>query len=112
MAVSDWLFAQPSFLAPCCWTSRLRLTLVMLTIFAARVALVWWVGLAFLQTRVMVVGDGALADAVTRFVEGPGRSHFRISKRFGTGVRPPPACPARSSAIFGSSRPTTTRRSP
>jgi sugar transferase (PEP-CTERM system associated) len=77
MAVSDWLFAQAILPGAMLVDLALRLTLVMLTIFTARVVLVWWVGLAFLQKKVMVVGDGALADAVTRFMEGPGRSHFR-----------------------------------
>ncbi len=77
LVVSDRLFAQAPLPGAMLADLALRLTLVMLAIFMARVALVWWLGLAFLQTRVMVLGDGALADAVTSFVEGPGRSHFR-----------------------------------
>ncbi|WP_454717256.1 TIGR03013 family XrtA/PEP-CTERM system glycosyltransferase [Caulobacter segnis] len=77
LVASDRLFIQAALPGALLLDLALQLTLVMLTIFAARVALVWGIGLAFLQTRVMVLGDGALADAVTRFVEGPGRGQFR-----------------------------------
>jgi hypothetical protein len=77
LVASDRLFIQAALPGAMLLDLALQLTLVMLTIFAARVALVWGIGLAFLQTRVMVLGDGALADAVTRFVEGPGRGQFR-----------------------------------
>jgi sugar transferase (PEP-CTERM system associated) len=77
LIISDGFFAQTTAPVMVLLDLALSLTCVMAAIFAARVALVWWFGLAFLQTRVMVLGDGALADAVTRFVEGPGRGHFR-----------------------------------
>ncbi|MDB5445444.1 MAG: Sugar transferase, system associated/exopolysaccharide glycosylphosphotransferase [Phenylobacterium sp.] len=55
----------------------LAISLFMLVLFSLRVVLVWGLGLAFLKKRIVVLGDGRMAEAVTDFVEGPGRSHFR-----------------------------------
>lgn len=55
----------------------LAISLFMLVLLSLRLVLVWGFGLKFLKKRLVVVGDGAMARAVTDFLEGPGRSHFR-----------------------------------
>lgn len=48
----------------------------VMLLFALHGALAWWLGLSFTKTRVLVLGAGAGAEAVTEFLNGPGRSHF------------------------------------
>jgi sugar transferase (PEP-CTERM system associated) len=55
----------------------LAISLFMLVLLSLRLVLVWGFGLKFLKKRLVVVGDGAMAQAVTDFLHGPGRSHFR-----------------------------------
>jgi sugar transferase (PEP-CTERM system associated) len=53
------------------------LTVFMLALLSLRLLLVWGLGLRFLKKRLVVVGDGEMAQAVADFVNGPGRSHNR-----------------------------------
>jgi sugar transferase (PEP-CTERM system associated) len=55
----------------------LAITLFMAALLLLRLVLVWGLGLRFLKKRLIVVGDGAAAQAVADFLQGPGRSHFR-----------------------------------
>ena len=54
----------------------LAITLFMLIMFALHMALGWWLGLSFMKKRVLVLGDGPGAEAVAKFLAGPGRGHF------------------------------------
>jgi len=54
----------------------LAITLFMLIMLMLHVLLGWWLGLSFMKRRVLVLGDGPGAEAVTRFLIGPGRGHF------------------------------------
>jgi len=54
----------------------LVITLFMLIMLALHVALGWWLGLSFMKRRVLVLGDGPGAEAVTKFLTGPGCGHF------------------------------------
>ena len=53
------------------------ITAFVLLLFVLHAALIWWLGLSFMKKRVLVLGAGAGAQAVTDFLNGPGRSHFR-----------------------------------
>lgn len=55
----------------------LAIALFMVILFTLRVLLVWCLGLSFMKKRVLVLGDPQGAEAVTEFLNGPGRSHFR-----------------------------------
>ena len=54
----------------------LAVTAFVLLLFTLHGALAWCLGLSFMKTRVLVLGAGAGAQAVTEFLNGPGRSHF------------------------------------
>lgn len=54
----------------------LAITLFMTVLLMVRLVLVAGLGLCFLKRRLIVVGDGAMAQAVVDFVRGPGRSEF------------------------------------
>ncbi|HEX4710781.1 MAG TPA: TIGR03013 family XrtA/PEP-CTERM system glycosyltransferase [Phenylobacterium sp.] len=65
--------------SPFGWRAALfpvAVTAFVVLLFALHGALAWWLGLSFMKTRVLVLGAGAGAQAVTEFLNGPGRSHF------------------------------------
>ena len=57
-------------------TLSIAITAFVLLLFGLHRALIWWLGLSFMKTRVLVLGAGAGAQSVSDFLTGPGRSHF------------------------------------
>lgn len=60
------------------------LAALMLVLALLRLPLVRGSGLAFLRKRIIVYGDGEMADAITGFIDGPGQSHFRLVQQIKT----------------------------
>lgn len=56
-----------------------------LVLFLIRVALFWWIDLPFLKKRVIVLGNGSLAERVCGFIDTHGSSHLRCVKRIANG---------------------------
>jgi sugar transferase (PEP-CTERM system associated) len=57
-------------------------------IFALRVALFWSLNLDFLKRRVVILGQGTLADTVSNYVSNEGSSHLRCVGRLAQGQSP------------------------
>jgi sugar transferase (PEP-CTERM system associated) len=56
-----------------------------MVIFALRVALFWSLNLDFLKRRVVILGQGSLADTVSNYVSNEGSSHLRCVGRLAQG---------------------------
>lgn len=54
-------------------------------IFVLRVLLFWTLNLDFLKRRVVILGQGALADTVSRYVSNEGSAHMRCVGRLAQG---------------------------
>jgi sugar transferase (PEP-CTERM system associated) len=54
-------------------------------IFALRVLLFWTLNVDFLKRRVVILGQGTLADTVSRFVSNEGSAHLRCVGRLAQG---------------------------
>ena len=53
----------------------LAICLFMSTLFVLHGVLVWCFRLPFMKRRIVVLGEGAVADGIVAFVRGPGRTH-------------------------------------
>lgn len=60
------------------------LAALMLVLALLRLPLTLGPGLTFLRKRIIVYGDGEIADAITTFIDGPGQSHFRLVQQIKT----------------------------
>ncbi len=54
----------------------LAIALFMVLLFTLRVVLVWGLRLSFIKRRVIVLGEGQIAEQVARFLRESGRSHL------------------------------------
>jgi sugar transferase (PEP-CTERM system associated) len=61
------------------------IALFFAAIFALRVVLFWSANLDFLKRRVVILGQGTLADAVSRYVNNEGSGHLRCVGRLAQG---------------------------
>lgn len=61
------------------------IALFFLAIFILRVSLFWYWNVDFLKRRVVILGQGPLADAVSNFVRNEGSSHLRCVGRLAQG---------------------------
>lgn len=75
-AAAGLALAQPS--STSVTLALLGLTTILLLMAAIRVPLIWGSGLAFLRKRVLVYGDGEMAQAIAAFVEGAGHKNFKL----------------------------------
>lgn len=60
------------------------LAALLLVLALLRLPLARGAGLAFLRKRIIVYGDGEMANAITAFIDGPGQSHFRLVQQIKT----------------------------
>jgi len=63
----------------------LAIAVFFLAIFTLRVLLFWYLNVDFMKRRVVILGQGPLADAVSNYVRKEGSSHLRCVGRLAQG---------------------------